>query len=920
MDARTWQRAKEWLVEAAALPEWERAAFLAKRCPDDALRRELIEMLASDPTLSGIVHGSTLTSGTRLGPYEIEGVIGVGGMGEVYRARDGRLGRNVAIKVLPALFATDLDRLTRFEREAKLLASLNHPHICTLHDVGRESGTDFIVMEYVDGELLSDRVRKGPLPVDKALAYAIEIADALDKAHALGIVHRDLKPGNVMLTKSGTKLLDFGLARSTRASSAEVTKTGTILGTLRYMSPEQLKGAEADARTDVWAFGCVLYQMLTGRVPFDGGSEAAIGAAILDSEPPPVSTVGRGVSPALQRVIDRCLAKAPDDRWQSVADLRHELEWIAQPTGRARESSVTRTVSTRRERIAWSVAALAAVLALATVSFVVWNARRAPAPALRNMSISVPDGIEWARSFALSRDGRQLAFVGYPRDTSTPPLIWVRSLVGDAPARPLTGTAGGYTFPFWSPDGRTLGFFSEGKLKSIDVGTGTIRELCPAPNARGGTWAEHTILFVPEPTSGLYRVPDEGGQATPLTGPQAGELHRFPSFLADGVHYLFTVIKGDVVSVKVGSLRDAETTELTRNSSEGTVGRGITQAYVAGGMLVFARDGSVLAQALDEKRWRLSGDPLLLARNVDTDTAASQAFAVSDSTFIYRSADRTPSQLAWLSRGGEAGPPIWEPAVFQSVQLSPDDMRAVVARSDGRKLFLWAIDLARGGQPQQLTMGSGSPVLWSPEGDRLLFRKPGAVFHDHIYSILADGGGNEKLVTDRPDGGAAPLGWSDTGSLLYAAYAKVPADLWELPSWGNARILIPAVNANTDFNVAAVTRKGDLIASVVGGKVLYVQRIRGGPRVQVASGNLGSPRWRADGHELYFPSAGHMMAVDVSAGDPVKVGAPHTLFEFRGSFYSPTQDGQRFLVAVPQASGDRPPVNIVLNWTSPRDK
>jgi len=438
MDAATWQRAKEWLLEAALLPDSARAAFLTERCSDEALRGELLEMLASDATLSGIVNGATLTPGIRLGPYQIETVIGAGGMGEVYRARDGRLGRDVAIKVLPAVFATDRDRLARFEREAKLLASLNHPHICTLHDVGRESGTDYIVMEYVVGELLSDRVRKGPLPVDKALAYAIEIADALDKAHALGIVHRDLKPGNVMLTKSGTKLLDFGLARSTRTPSRDVTQTGMILGTLRYMSPEQLKGAEADARSDVWAFGCLLYQMLTGRAPFDRESESAIGAAILETDPAPLSSVARGVPPTLQRVVDRCLAKVPDDRWQSIADLRHELEWIAKSGGKAVESTDTGAVSTRRERIAWGAAVVAVVLAVATVSLVVWNARHVAPPAGMHMWSVLPDSIDRAGQFAFSSDGRQLAYVGRPRNPSSPWFIWVQT-VGQANARPLPG-------------------------------------------------------------------------------------------------------------------------------------------------------------------------------------------------------------------------------------------------------------------------------------------------------------------------------------------------------------------------------------------------------------------------------------------------------------------------------------------------
>jgi serine/threonine protein kinase len=922
MDAQTWQRAKAWLIEAAALPESERAAFLAQRCPDTEVRRELLDMLASEDALTGIVSVQTLRPGARLGPYEIETVIGAGGMGEVYRARDSRLGRDVAIKVLPALFATDGDRLARFEREAKLLASLNHPHICTLHDVGRESTTDYIVMEYVDGELLSDRVRKGPLPVDKALAYAIEIADALDKAHAIGIVHRDLKPGNVMLTKSGTKLLDFGLARSTRAPSRDVTQTGMILGTLRYMSPEQLKGAEADARSDVWAFGCLLYQMLAGRAPFDRDSESAIGAAILETEPAPLTTVARGVSPSLQRVVDRCLAKAPDDRWQSMADLRHELEWIAKSGGKTGASSGTRAVSTRRERLAWGVAALAIAVAVATVSFVVWNARRVPPPAeRRSMSIAMPDGIGEGGSFALSRDGLQLAFIGFPRDRSASPLIWVRSLVGDDDARPLTGTGGG-RLPFWSPDGRSLGFFADGKLKSIDVASGVIRELCPAPLARGGTWGEHTILFVPDQHSGLYRVPDNGGQATPVTQPQQPneELHRFPSFLADGVHFVFTILNKDVVSIMIGSLSDdKKIRELHRQTSGGGLGRGMTQAYVAHGMLVYASGGSVVAQALDEKRWQLSSTPILVAKAVSGDDVTTQAFAVSDSTFVYRRLIRPVSRLTWLSRSGDEEAAIWEPGWFQSVQLSPDDTQAVVARSDGMKLVLWVIDLARG-VPEQLTVESGPRVLWSLDGARVWFRKPSALWHDHIHSILVDGRGGEKLETDQPNAWADPLGWSDTGSLLctgYTASGKSLFDLWECPSSGEARVLIPAENANAGFLDAAVTRKGDLIASVPGGTALYVQPIRGrAARVTVDRGKVASPRWSADGRELYYLSNGHLMAADISGVDPVIAGRPHQLFEFRGSIFSPSRDGQRFLAAVPQASGEGNAADIILNWTN----
>jgi hypothetical protein len=567
-----------------------------------------------------------------------------------------------------------------------------------------------------------------------------------------------------------------------------------------------------------------------------------------------------------------------------MADLRHELEWVASGGATAGAPAEGRAAAPRRERIAWGAATLAAALAIAAVSYVVWNARRIPAPALRRLSVTIPDGIDRAGSFALSSDGLQLAFVGLPRDRSAPSLIWVRSLVGDGDPRSLAGTAGG-RFLFWSPDGRRLGFFADGKLKSVDVASGLVSDLCPALNPRGGTWAGHTILFVPDQHSGVLRVADDGrGQATPVTQPQGDELHRFPGFLADGVHFVFTVVAEGVVSFRIGSLADGGFTELHRHRSEGP-GRGVTQAYVARGLIVYALNGSVVAQALDEQHWRLSDDrQMLVAKDVDGDDASSQAFAVSDSTVVYRSSlGRTPSQLTWFSRSDDAVQAVWEPAVFQAVELSPDDTQAVVARSDGSQLVMWVMQLARGTR-QPLTVGSGSSIVWSPGGDRVLFRKPGKVWHDNIYSIRVDGSGTEQLVASQPDDVKWPLGWSGAGTLLYGAAGKFSADLWESTSSGNAHIVTRAENGNIDFGDAAVTRAGDLIASVVGRSALYVQPTRGATRTLVASGSAAYPRWRADGRELYFLSTRHLMAVDVSPGDPVTFGKPHALFEFRGSF------------------------------------
>ena len=924
MDPQTWQRAKEWLVEAATLPESERAAYLAQRCPDDALRAELLEMLASDTTLSGIVGTSTLTKGTRLGPYEIETKIGEGGMGEVYRARDGRLGRDVAIKVIPTPFATDRDRLARFEREAKLLASLNHPHICTLFDVGREADTDYIVMEYVDGELLSDRLRNGPLPIDKALAYAIEIADALDKAHAVGIVHRDLKPGNVMVAKSGTKLLDFGLARRTHALARDVTKTGTVLGTLRYMAPEQLKGGDADARSDVWAFGCVLYQMLTGRPPFDRPSETAIGAAILETEPAPMSSVVRGISPALQRVVDRCLAKDPDDRWQSVADLRHELNWIAKSGGKSSDRTSARAGRAWFARIAWGAATLAIAIAIVATAISLWNARRSSLAELMRLSIPLPEGVDSAHFLALSNDGQQLAFVGRPREGNES-LIWVKD-ISEAEARPLAGTTGSPMFPFWSPSGRELGFFADRKLKAVDVKSGVVRELCLAKNGRGGTWSEHTILFVPDQHDGVNRVSDKGGDPTPVTRPQQeDDLHRFPRFLPDGVHFLFTAELDNFVSINVGSLADAGVATLDRvKSGNGLSDGAMTQAYVARGMLLFGRGGSIFAQPLDETHWRLSGEPIVVVPPGVGGDMSSVAFAVSDNAVVYRPSPRPPaSQLAWMPRSGAVATPIWTPGVFQMVQLSNDETRAIVARSDESKLIFYLISLARPDvSPQRLgDEGSSSPILFSRDGTRALFRKPGDMFANPIHSLLVDSGGDERLEVDQPNGNKAPLGWSDTDSLLYAVNTAGPrSDLWERPSSGAPHVLISsAENATVDFVDAAVTPTGTLIASAVNG-TLYVQPIRRGGRVTVGNGKIHFPRWRADGRELYYLNDAYLMAVEITSADPIRLGLPQRLFELKDGFYSPGREGQRFLVAIPRTSTVPSQVGVVLNWPRLVDK
>ncbi len=560
-----------------------------------------------------------LTPGTRLGPYEVLAPLGAGGMGEVYRAKDTRLDRTVAVKVLPSDLAADADRRARFEREGRAVSSLNHPHICTLHDVGRESGVqgtiDYLVMEYVEGETLDDRLAKGPLPLDQVLRFGAEIADALDKAHRHGIVHRDLKPGNVMLTRSGTKLLDFGLAKqsgvggkseplSTLETKAKpLTTEGTLLGTFQYMAPEQLEGREADARTDIFALGALLYEMASGKRAFTGKNQASLIAAIMSSEPAPISTVQPTTPAALDWVIKTCLAKDPDERWQSAHDVVSQLTWIAHGGSQAGLPGPTAVRRKSRERLLWGLTVLALGLALAANLF---NARRRAEPqgAVRS-SIVLPEKSA-LRAAVLSPDGTKMVCVA--RDATGRNVLWIR-LLDSLVLQPLSGTENP-AFPFWSPDSRSIGFFADGKLKRIDASGGPAQTLCDAPIGRGGSWSrDGVILFAPVPDGPLYRVPASGGTATRATqkDPVRGETsHRWPFFLPDGKHFLYLVAsfgshaQQEKIGVYVASLDSKEETLLVRTSS--------SVAYAAPGYLLFFRERNLLAQPFDQKSLRTTGD------------------------------------------------------------------------------------------------------------------------------------------------------------------------------------------------------------------------------------------------------------------------------------------------------------------------
>ena len=598
-----------------------------------------------------------LQTGTRLGPYEILAPLGSGGMGEVYRARDTRLDRAVAVKVLPSHLSQSHDAHQRFEREARAVSSLNHPHICTLHDVGRHEGIAFLVMEYIEGETLVARLDRGPLPSGELLRYAIQIADALDKAHRQGVVHRDLKPGNIMLTKSGAKLLDFGLAKSIGGAvavapgltasptvSTPLTAEGSILGTFQYMAPEQLEGQEADARSDIFAFGAVLYEMATGRRAFQGKSPSSVIAAILHLDPPSIATLQPLSPPALERVVNRCLAKDPDERWQTARDLGFELQWIAQTGSQPGVPAAAASQKRTRERLLWL---LAVVLLGAAGAALGLNWRRADSiePRAIRAFVPAPDRTTFrlislgAGPVAVSPDGSRLVFSA--RKENGVELLWVRPL-DSVVATPLAGTEGA-SYPFWSPDGRNIGFFANGKLKRIDADGGAALSLCDAVSARGGTWSpEGIILFAPLQASGLFRVPADGGapvQVTKLNEERWEGSHRWPQFLPDGRKFIYYSRKPTGVeegrSVIASSLDGGDARIILRADSN---------AVYASGHLLFMRETTLMAQPFRPDDLMLNGDAFPVADQVQLDMSFSRGI------FSARSAHNSSGSIAAASR------------------------------------------------------------------------------------------------------------------------------------------------------------------------------------------------------------------------------------------------------------------------------
>src|SRR5216684_2462668 len=699
-----------------------------------------------------------LAQGTHLGPYEIVAPLGAGGMGEVYRARDTRLERTVAIKILPAQFSSDPIRKERFEREAKTISSLNHPNICVLFDVGQQDGTDYLVMECVEGETLAKRLEKGPLPFDQALQYGLQIAAALDKAHRSGVVHRDLKPGNIMLTKSGVKLLDFGLAKPVSeaftsgqtlsispARSRLLTAEGAIVGTMQYMSPEQLEGKETDARSDLFSFGAVLYEMLTGNHAFDGKSQASVIAAILEHEPKPLSAFQPMVPPALDRLIRTCLAKDPEERIQTAYDVKLQLQWIAEGSSQAGEAGRIPAGRGRWHYVGW-LAAAAFFLLMVAAGAAWWRAsNRRPPRMYFQTSIPFP-----ANDLALSPDGHTLALVAYSAQANNY-VLWTHE-VGGRQTNSLAGTQGA-SYPFWSPDGKFIGFFADGKLKKVDASGGQTQVLCDAPNGRGGAWnRDGVILFTPDALQGLFRVSSWGGSPVELTKPDGSRFqasHRWPVFLPDGKHFLYLAsnFSGQLEynAIFLGSL-DSQETRLLVNTSANA-------AYAEPGYLLYLRDNTLVAQPFDRRRYVLSGEPHTLNDDVLYTPLVDRAvFSVSSGAVLVTQTGKGAalSQLMWFDRSGKPAGTVGVPGSYNNVRLSPDGRRVAGQQTDpdGRNDDIWIIEPARGATTR-LTFDPSlhQTPIWSPDGKQILFTWPQRL-GNQLYLKNADGSGSGEEVAD----------------------------------------------------------------------------------------------------------------------------------------------------------------------------
>jgi eukaryotic-like serine/threonine-protein kinase len=892
----------------------------------------------------------TLSAGARIGPYEVLGLRGIGGMGEVYAGRDTRLDRRVAIKILSAPVGTNAKQIERFQREARAIARVSHPRICAVYDVGQFDGDAFLVMELLEGETLAERLKSGPLSLERTLAIGAQIADALAAAHRHGVTHRDLKPANVMLTPDGVKLLDFGVAKlresernlddSDPANTLGLTAPGTMLGTLPYMAPEQVEGREADGRTDIFALGIVLYEMASGHRPFQGDSRASLAAAILKEDPPPVSTFATLAPASLDRVVKRCLAKDPDERWQSARDVAAELRWVLEADSadrieagkhqaRDRRPPVAVGLDKRRrlsaKRVAQIAAATIVILLSALGAYQATQQLREASPPARVMrfQFSADSPIT---DLAVSPDARMIAFV--TAEPGNLPAIWLRSLDRVQP-RKLTGTEGASTGLFWSPDARFIAFISGGWLRKIAVDGGSPQALCGAPNSDGvgGSWnTDGTIVFGTFPSEGLLQIPASGGEArlvTKLDARLGEEAHAWPRFL-DTRRFLYAAVKAGAGQddICVGSLDSME-----RRCLDARISR---FDYSPPGVIVFPRRGELLAQTFDATALRLVGEPSRLVDRVSYSGGSLGAFfAVSNSVLAVRPEEAgRQEQLTWYDQHGRALGTLGSPDSIDNFDLSPDGRRIAIARAspDGTGEALLVTDIARGVTSLlagREFAGVNDPV-WSPDGDLIAFTASRS--GSSAIIVRPADGGVERVLIERSSGSVFPEAWSPDGRHLAIS-------VFDGPRHEGALLALhgkpePIVFADGESDEADFSPDGRWLA--------YSSRTRetGQPEVfvvpvpptgsqwQVSTTGGAQPRWRPDGRELYYLALdGTLSAVTINRGARFDAGSPRPLFKTGLAVladydqFDVAPDG-RFLISKPADASDGTVIDVMLNWQS----
>jgi len=887
-----------------------------------------------------------IASGTKLGPYEIQSPLGAGGMGEVYRALDTRLGREVAIKVLPAHLAADPELKQRMEREAKAISSLSHPNICTLHDIGSQDGISFLVMEYLEGHTLAERLAKGPLPLDHVLKIGTEVAEALEKAHRQGIVHRDLKPANIMLTKAGAKLMDFGLAKpklpiasqavgpftpstptmnlaSLTVAVSPLTQKGSIVGTFQYMAPEVLQGTEADARSDIFSLGCVLYEMLTGRRAFEGKSQLSVFTAILEKDPEPVGPSQPLAPPMLELVIRGCLAKDPAERFQSAHDIAMSLRSLAAIRSTPVEK-VAASISPK-QRISWIAALAVAILMGGSAGFLLHRATP-EGPATRAV-INPPVDTHFrltsdsAGPPVLSPDGAYVAFTATGTDAKT--AIWVQPTnASEARTLPDTNDA---IFPFWSPDSRSLGFFANGKLKTIELNATTAQVLCDAQLGRGGTWSINgVIVFSPSPIAALSQINASGGAPSEVTklDPAQYSSHRWPIFLPDGKHFLYFAMNHNPSQLSnngifYASLDGRENRLVLHTQSNG---------IFAAGMLLFNRGDQLMAQPFDAAKGQLRGEAQMVSSGVlnDVSTWHTSASATDNGLLLFGNGTSGGVELVWMDRTGkQSGVAADNLQNLNFAVLAPQADRIALTLDSGVN-DVWSLDLARGVRTR-LTFGpiGNTFPVWSPDGKWIAYSSLRAS-GSGIYRKPADGTGSEELLVPDVDRGIfAPTDWARDNTIFYSpnSFTQKEVGVWAVSLNGDRKprqIVTHGINAT----LSADGRWLAYNSAESGRAEIYVEAYGGGQGKWQVSPNGGQvPHWSKDGKELYyFDLKQSVVAVPVKeAGGALQFGSPQTMVSqwtiLTLPFYSVSPDGKRFLMERVSEQVNQP-VTLMTNFTS----